>query len=152
NAPVFTGISPDSSSGHQITSSQNLTLSGTAAPGATVTVSRADLGVLGSVTANATTGVWTYNYSGTTLPAGTYAFTATATLSSQTSPPSPPFLVTVELTGPTVTLTAPATTHSLAPQVLVTASDLNNTLPDGTTVTIDVDLNNNGNFTGPGES
>jgi YD repeat-containing protein len=153
NPPLFTAISPDTgtSSTDQITTSRNLTLSGTAAPGATVTVSRAGVGVLGSVTANATTGVWSYDYSGTTLPEGTQAFTATATLSSFTSPPSPPFLAAVDLTAPTLTLTAPATTTSLGPQVLVTARDLN-PLPDGTTVTVDVDTNNDGNFTDSGES
>jgi hypothetical protein len=57
------------------------------------------VGVLGSVTANASTGVWSYNYAGTTLPEGTYAFTATATLSGLTSPISPAFLVTVDLTA-----------------------------------------------------
>jgi hypothetical protein len=79
NPPHFTAISPDTgtSSTDQITTARNLTLSGTAAPGATVTVSRAGVGVLGSVTANATTGVWSYDYSGTTLPEGTQAFTAT---------------------------------------------------------------------------
>jgi hypothetical protein len=153
NPPVFTAISPDTgaSSTDQITTSRNLTLSGTAAPGATVTVSRAGVGVLGSVTANATTGVWSYDYSATTLPEGTQAFTATATLSSFTSAPSTPFLATVDLTAPAVIVTAPATTTSLGPQLLVTARDLN-PLPDGTTVTVDVDTNNDGNFTDSGES
>jgi hypothetical protein len=56
-APVFTGISPDTglSSTDQITNSQNLTLSGTAAANAGVTISRADLGVIGSTTANGST-------------------------------------------------------------------------------------------------
>jgi RHS repeat-associated protein len=153
NPPVFTAISPDtgSSSSDQITTSQNLTLSGTAAKSATVTVSRSGVGVLGSVTANATTGVWSYDYSGTTLPEGTYAFTGTTTVSGLTSPPSPPFLVTVDRTAPALTLTVPASTASKKPQVLVAASDLNG-LPDGTTVSIDVDTNNDGNFTDSGES
>jgi RHS repeat-associated protein len=153
NAPVFTGISSDtgSSSSDQITTDTTLTLSGTAAKSATVTVSRAGVGVLGSVTANATTGAWTYDYTGTTLPEDTYAFTATATASSLTSAPSAPFLVAVDLTAPAVTLTASSSTTSLGPQLLVTGSDLNG-LPDGTTVSIDVDLNNNGNFTDSGES
>jgi hypothetical protein len=53
----------------QITTSQNLTLSGLAVSGATVTLSRAGVGVLGSVTANGS-GVWTYDYSATTLAEG----------------------------------------------------------------------------------
>ncbi len=46
---------------------------------------------------------------------------------------------------------APATTPSVGPQVVVTASDLNG-LPNGTAVAVDVDLNNDGNFTDPGET
>ena len=77
-APVFTATSPDtgSSSSDQITSSQNLYLYGTAEPGAAVSLSRSDLGYLGSVTANALTGVWTFDYTGTTLPAGIYDLAA----------------------------------------------------------------------------
>jgi RHS repeat-associated protein len=140
--PVFTGVSPDtgSSSSDQITTSQNLTLSGTATPSGTVTIIRAGVGVLGSVTANATTGVWSFDYSGTTLPEGTYAFTATVTApvaqGGLTSvPTSPEFLVVVDRTAPSVTVTAPASTTSLQPQIRVTASDLNG-LPNGTSVTL----------------
>src|SRR5690349_17473337 len=47
NPPVFTAISPDTSvsATDQITTARNLTISGTAAKGATVTVSRAGVGV-----------------------------------------------------------------------------------------------------------
>jgi RHS repeat-associated protein len=159
-APVFTGITPDtgSSSADQITSSQNIHLLGTAAKGATVTLSRRGMGAVGSTTADATTGVWNFDYSGTTLPEGTYAFTATAALSGLTSAPAPDYLVTVDLTAPTVVLTAPATTATRGPQVRVTASDLNGLpnagglYPSGETVSLDVDLNNDGNFTDAGES
>src|SRR5262249_20080266 len=82
--PAITAISPDTSNNHQITQSQNLTLSGTAAPGATVTLSRSGVGVLGTTSADPTTGNWSYNYGGTTLPEGTYDFTATATLNNVT--------------------------------------------------------------------
>jgi RHS repeat-associated protein len=150
--PVFTSISTDtgSSSSDQITTDQTLTISGTAAANSTVTISRADVGVLGSVTANVS-GNWTYDYTGTTLPEGTYAFTGTTTLSGQTSLPSNPFLVNVDLTGPSVLLTVPATTNSKGPPVIVSASDLNG-LPNGTAVTLDVDKNNDGNFTDAGET
>jgi RHS repeat-associated protein len=140
--PVFTGVSPDtgSSSSDQITTSQNLTLSGTATPSGTVTISRAGVGILGSVTANATSGTWTYDYTGTTLPEGTYAFTATVTApvaqgGLTSAPTAPEFLVVVDRTAPSVTVTAPATTASLQPQIRVTASDLNG-LPNGTAVTL----------------
>jgi hypothetical protein len=55
-----------------------------------------------------------------------------------------PFKATVDLTAPTVTISVP-------PVVNVTATDANG-LPNGTTVTIDVDTNNDGNFTDPGET
>ncbi len=132
-----------------VTSSQTLTLSGTATASATVTVSRADLGVLGTATANGS-GAWTYSY-GTTLAEGTYAFTATQSSGGVTSNPTAAYVVTVDLTAPAVTLTAPSSTGSLAPVVQVTATDLNG-LPDRTTVSIDVDKNNDGNFTDAGES
>jgi RHS repeat-associated protein len=159
-APAFTGVTTDtgSSSADQITTSQNLHLLGTAAPAATVTLYRSDLGVLGSTTADGTTGAWNFDYSGTTLAEGTYAFTATETVSGLTSAASGDYLVTVDRTAPTVVLTAPAATATRGPQVRVTASDLNGLpnagglYPSGVTVTLDVDTNNDGNFTDAGES
>jgi YD repeat-containing protein len=153
STPVITGLNSGTSlsANSWVTSSQNLTLSGTATPSSTVTLYRRDVGVIGTATANGS-GAWSYNYSGTTLPEGTYAFAATATLGGVTSPQSAPeFLAIVDLTAPAVTLTAPATTTDTSPSVTVTASDLNG-LPNGTTVHIDVDLNNDGNFTDTGES
>ncbi len=79
------------------------------------------------------------------------AFTATATVGGFTSLPAQDFLVTVDLTAPTVTASIAASTSSLGPQVRVTASDLNG-LPNGTTVTLDVDLDNDGDFTDAGET
>jgi RHS repeat-associated protein len=147
--PVFSSFSPDTgATGY--TTSQNLTFSGTANPSVTVTISRSDIGVIGTTTSDGS-GNWTFNYSGTTLPEGTYAFTATASKSGFSSPPSQPYIVVVDKTAPTITLTAPATTASKGPSIVVTASDLNG-LPDGTTVTVDVDKNNDGNFTDPGET
>jgi hypothetical protein len=68
-----------------------------------------------------------------------------------TSALSAPYIVNVDLTAPTVVLTTATSTTTLAPQVRVTASDLLG-LPDGTAVALDVDTNNNGNFTDPGET
>jgi hypothetical protein len=151
-APVITAISPDtgSSSSDFITDSQNLTLSGTAPASSTVTLYRPGLGSIGTATAN-TSGAWSFNYTGTTLPEGTYAFWATATVSGVTSANSATRLVTVDLTAPTVTVSVPATTSSLSPVVTVTAGDTVG-LPPSATVTLDVDLNNNGTFTDPGEA
>lgn len=62
----------------------------------------------------------------------------------------------VDRTSPTVTLTAPHSTNDTTPSVTVTASDpdLGGTgsgVPDGTVVSLDVDLDNSGDFDGPGE-
>ena len=103
-----------------------------------MTVSRADLGVLGTTTANGS-GNWSYNYSGTTLPAGTYAFTATQTTGGVTSLPSSAYVVTVETGAPTVVLTVPSSTDSLDPTVLVTASDQGG-ISSSATVTIQQDV------------
>jgi hypothetical protein len=150
--PVFTSISSDTgySSSDQITTAQNLTLYGTALPNATITLYRAGLGQIGTTTASGT-GLWTFSYTGTTLAEGSYGFTGTATVNGKISPESTPFQVTVDRTAPTVTLTAPATTTALKPQLQVTATDLVG-LPATTTVTLDVDTNNDGNFTDSGET
>ena len=115
-----------------------------------MTLYRAGVGALGTATANGS-GDWSYNYSGTTLPNGTYAFTATATLNSITTPATAPYLVTVETTAPTVTLLAPTSTYSEDAQVTVLVSDPNG-IPDGTTVYLDVDLDDGTDFSGSGES
>jgi RHS repeat-associated protein len=140
--PAFTNVSPETGTSPTITASQNITLYGTATPGVTVTISRAGVGVLGSVTANATTGDWSFDYSGTTLSQGTYAFTATAEANGYYSQPTQPFLVTIDLTDPTVTLSLtgaeiPAVDPNKVPfAVTVTARSIFG-VPDGTVVDID---------------
>src|SRR5262249_2385046 len=150
--PVFTAISPDTgaSSSDQITTSQQLTLSGTATPSSTVSVSRARTRAACTTTASSS-GNWSFDYSAATLPEGTSAFTAAATTADGGSPESEPFLVTVDLTPPAVTLAAPASTLDPSPQVTVTATDAGG-LPPSATVTLDVDLNNDGTFSGTAET
>jgi RHS repeat-associated protein len=150
--PVITGISPDtgSSSTDNITTAQNISLTGTSVANATITVSRSGKGVIGTTPANSS-GNWTFDYTATTLAEGTYSFTATATLNGSTSQPSVALLVTVDKTAATVQVALPASTTSKGPSVQVNASDLNS-LPDGTAVAIDVDTNNDGNFTDAGET
>jgi autotransporter-associated beta strand protein len=101
-APVFTAISSDSgsSSSDRLTNDTTLTLSGTAPNGATVSVTRAGVGVVGSATVSS--GAFSFNYTGTTLPAGTHVFTATATVSGSSSPASAPFVITVDTTAPAI--------------------------------------------------
>src|SRR5205823_5425898 len=116
----------------------------------TVTLSRAGVGQIGTATADGT-GHWTFSYVATTLAEGTYAFTAIETSGSKTSVETTPFRVKVDLTAPAVTLTADASTYDLTPEVRVVATDLHG-LADGTTVTLDVDLNNDGDFLDASES
>ncbi|MBI1918883.1 MAG: SBBP repeat-containing protein [Planctomycetes bacterium] len=149
--PVLTTITYDSGSSNsdQITNDQTLTLSGTAQANAMVTLDLAGVGTIGTTTADSS-GLWTFSYEGTWLPEGIATFTGTQTVSDQTSGQSAPFPVTVDLTPPVVTLTFDSPTTSTSPQVEVTASDDN--LASTTTVTLDVDLNNDFDFADTGET
>ncbi len=105
-APAITGFSSDtgSSSSDHLTNDTTLVLSGTAEANALVTVK---LGGNSIGTANANgSGAWTFDYTGTVLPAGTHSFTATATDSAgNVSTASSPFTVTVDTGAPSATLT-----------------------------------------------
>jgi hypothetical protein len=103
-APVITAVSDDTgaSATDRITRDATLILSGTAATGTTVTLSRAGAGSLGTATV-APDGSWTFDYSGTMLGPGVYNFSATATdASGSSSPASAPFMVTVDTAAPAV--------------------------------------------------
>ncbi|MET0650461.1 MAG: Ig-like domain-containing protein, partial [Pyrinomonadaceae bacterium] len=85
-----------------VTSDTTLVINGTAAAGHTVTLSRADAGVIGAAIADPS-GAWSFDYTNTVLPAGTYTFNAKATDSANhDSLSSPDFVVIVEETPPTV--------------------------------------------------
>jgi autotransporter-associated beta strand protein len=101
-APVFTAISTDSgaSASDRLTNDATLVLSGNAPSGATVNVTRAGVGVVGS--AVATGGAFSFSYAATTLPAGAHTFTATATLAGSASPVSAPFVATIDTTAPAI--------------------------------------------------
>jgi hypothetical protein len=137
--PIITGISPDTgySSSDQITNAQNLTLYGTAAPNASVTLFLANQQFEGT-TADAS-GNWSYDYTWNTLPQGTYLFIAENICNMP--PGDAPLqqiselLVTVDLTPPSVSLTVPSWTTSLTPTVNVNVSD-NVGLPPNDTVNI----------------
>lgn len=102
SAPVITGITSDAgdSSSDGITNDQTLTISGTAANDATVNVLKDGVSI-GTATANGS-GAWSFNYTGTTLSAGTYAFTATAYTPSVASAT---YTVVVDITAPTAAIT-----------------------------------------------
>ena len=97
-APVITGFSDDSGTpGDGLTNDATPTLTGTAAAGATVTI-RSGTDVLGSTTAHAATGAW--SFTSPTLAEGAHSLTATATLDGQTGDPSAPLAITVDTTPP----------------------------------------------------
>ncbi|HEX8144064.1 MAG TPA: Ig-like domain-containing protein, partial [Pyrinomonadaceae bacterium] len=103
-APIITGMITDAgiSATDRITSDSTLIFNGTADAGNTVVMRRADLGVIGTTTANSG-GTWSFDYSNTPLPAGNYTFTATATNNlGNNSLSSPDFNVTIEETPPSV--------------------------------------------------
>jgi RHS repeat-associated protein len=150
--PVITGISPQSTSNAAsgfITNSGNISLAGTAPPSATIRLYM-DTVPIGTTTSNSS-GDWTFDYSATTLADGTYDFTGRAESGGQVSLLSVVQLVTIDTTAPTVRLTVPSSPVTLAPVMSVQASDLVG-IPANATVTLDIDTNNDGNFTDSGES
>jgi RHS repeat-associated protein len=139
--PQIVSITTDTgkSSTDQITNDTTLLLNGIAAPNSSATLYRKGVGLLGTASVSAG-GTFSYNYTGTTLAEGVASFYPTDSAGGHTSDPSADFLVTVDLTPPTINLSVPASTYSKGPQVQVTASDLNG-LPNGTTVTLDLTHN-----------
>jgi autotransporter-associated beta strand protein len=103
-APAFTGIIADTGvvNNDQVTSDSTLVLNGTATAGASVTVSRAGVGVIGTATASAS-GTWTLDYTAVPLTAGSHTFTAIATDGANSSPQSVPFTVVIDTSAPVVT-------------------------------------------------
>ena len=150
-APVFTAIVSDTgaSSNDQITNDTTLIFNGTSTAGATITLTRAGVGVIGSTTA-AADGTWSFNYTATILPAGVSTFTATAATGGNSSPASPAFLVTVDTTRPIIVslrrlnpATAATTGSTLVYRVTfaepvsgVDATDFSLTLSSGVTASI----------------
>ena len=101
-APVFTAISEDTGRPPATSSraTRRLSLSGTATPGTTVTVTRFGVGPIGTAAVDAA-GNWTLDYTGTALPEGVSTFVAAATDGTGTTGPlSARFGVTVDTTAP----------------------------------------------------
>ncbi len=121
-APRITAIADDTgpSGSDGITSDPTLILSGTAEANSVVTLTRIGVGIIGTAIANAA-GAWSFDYTGTVLPAATHSFTATATdAAGNISSVSETFQVTVVADGgtPTVSITrngpSPTNLDSLA--------------------------------------
>lgn len=96
DAPIFTGLTDDSGVvANTSTADTTISLNGTAAARATVTLTRVGTGVIGTTSAD-DSGNWVFDYTGTVLPQGMYSFTAIATDPlNQTGPASAPFTVTI---------------------------------------------------------
>jgi RHS repeat-associated protein len=144
-APSITGASNVNSYGLADNTTQ--TISGTATDYTTVGLYNAGV-LIGTTTANGS-GNWTKTL--TSLADGTYNLTTTASIGGLTSAPSTTYKFIEDTTPPTVSLSLPGgtTTYDTAPPIVVTASDLYGVTG---TVSLDADLNNNGNYTDPGET
>ncbi|MGB0429523.1 MAG: Ig-like domain-containing protein, partial [Bacteroidia bacterium] len=111
NAPAFASISDDTgiSSTDEITNDQTLIISGTAEANSTVEIYVGSTSI-GTATADGS-GDWSYDYTATSLSAGTYVFSADATdAADNTSSKSSNFSVTIDITAPS----APSTPDLLA--------------------------------------
>ena len=138
--PVITGITTDtgSSGSDGVTSDPTLILSGTAEAGSTVSVYK-DGASIGTTTASGT-GVWSFDYTGTTLAAGSYAFKAQATdLAGNTSGDSLGFTVVVDTSTMTPVITGITTDTGSSGSDGVTSDPtliLSGTAEGGSTVTV----------------
>jgi rhamnogalacturonan endolyase len=129
-AATIDGLASDtgSSASDGVTSNNHLILHGTAAAGASVTLSRVDVGVIGIVSADGA-GQWQFDYSGVALADRYYAFQAKVDLGGgKFSPPTQAFVVKVDSTP----AAAPVITSIVASPSIV----LNGTAEPGSTVTV----------------
>ena len=119
-----TGLSPTDG----ITADGTLVFRGTAAPGATVTLSRVDTGVIGTTVAD-DTGHWMFDYTSTPLADRYYAFQATVDLGGgKVSPPTRAFVVKVD--------TTPAAAPTITSIVLTPSFAINGTSEPGSLVNV----------------
>ncbi len=101
-APLFGSITDDTgaSTSDEITNDPTLILSGTSEANSVVELTRVNVGVIGTATANAA-GSWSFDYTGIPLPAGTHNFTAKAMdAAGNVSAVSATFPVVVDVTAP----------------------------------------------------
>jgi autotransporter-associated beta strand protein len=101
-APQLTAITTDSgvSATDLRTNDTTLVLSGTAQAGATVNVTRLGIGLLGTAVADGS-GAWSFDSTGTVLPAGEVSFVLSATdAANNTGASSAPVVVTIDTAAP----------------------------------------------------
>ncbi|MFY0620261.1 MAG: DUF4114 domain-containing protein [Pelagimonas sp.] len=127
NAPVVTGISADtgSSSSDNVTSTAMQTISGTAEAGSTVAI-LVDGAQVTTVTADASTGAWSYDHtfpSNSIATGATHVITATATdAAGNTSAASSAFAFVLDTTAPSASPIA-LDAASVSPGGVVTVTD-----------------------------
>src|SRR5262249_34312043 len=132
----------------KITNDRTLNINGAGPANATI-VLYMNGNKIGSTTANAS-GTFTFDYTGTTLAEGNYAFQAAVVFGSAIGPLSNPLNATVDLTAPTVTVRGPDSTTSVTPTVSVATSDAVG-FSATATVHFDVDTDNDNDFADSGE-
>ncbi|MBA4191276.1 MAG: hypothetical protein C0467_25115 [Planctomycetaceae bacterium] len=152
----ITGVTDDTgaSTYDAVTTDTTPTLVGQATPNSTVTIYRqgpldSAPVVIGTTTASAG-GTWSFT-NPSTLTDGTYRFSVQDTLLGLVSPVSTPTTVTVDTTAPSVSLQVTTPTFDLTPEIVVTAFDLAG-FPTSGTASLDVDLNNDGDYSDSGET
>jgi uncharacterized delta-60 repeat protein len=112
--PTFTQISEDSGViGDQITNDATLILGGTAEANSTVTLQRSGI-VIGTAIADSS-GNWLFDYTGTALTDGAYAFTAAVADAVGNVATSAVFGVTIDTTAPAVLLSSDSPSEVNAP-------------------------------------
>jgi hypothetical protein len=109
-----------------------------------------ELGVATAPLINGTATFTTNSYT-SQIAYGTYTLRARLSDAAGNEGASDVATVTIDTTPPTVTLDAPFAWNSTL-TATVTAVDTGSGVSDGTTVSLDVDLNDNGDFTDPGET
>jgi len=136
----------------RLTNDTTLSIFGTSAPGSTVTVvdtpsTTGSPTTLGSAVTDSG-GLWTLAYA-TALAEATHRLTARAALGGATSGDSATLPVIVDTTTPSLALRGPDSPHDRVPALRLSASDRNGL---GTTATLDIDLNNDGDYSDTGET
>ncbi|WP_237133444.1 Ig-like domain-containing protein, partial [Pseudohongiella sp. O18] len=110
---VLRSISNDSgnSSTDFLTNDQTLIFSGYAQPGSSVALTLGSTS-LATVTADGSTGIWTYNYTGTTLAAGNYELKAVSTVDGNTATSTQD--IVIDTTAPSVAISSITTDSGTA--------------------------------------
>ena len=158
--PTITLSVPTITNDSRPTGSVTVTDSGSGVPDGTSAFLDVDLNNDGDFTDLGETGYATLTLVGGTatfqpaspLPDGTYGLRVRASDLAGNEGTSAVSTMLVDLTPPTITLSVPTITNDSRPTGSVTVTDSGSGVPDGTSAFLDVDLNNDGDFTDLGET